>query len=67
MWVEVVTWKGKTIVGILDSDPFEIPTLKAGARVEVPADEIFDYILSRRDGSREGNETAPLLEAASQK
>jgi uncharacterized protein YegJ (DUF2314 family) len=65
MWVEVVTWQGNLIDGVLANDAFDIPTLKAGARVEVHADQIFDYILSRRDGTREGNETAPLIEARS--
>jgi uncharacterized protein YegJ (DUF2314 family) len=61
MWVEVVKWNGNTITGILDNDPFEVPTLKAGARVEVPADKIFDYLLTRADGSEEGNETGKLM------
>jgi hypothetical protein len=52
-----------TTSGILANDPFEISTLKAGARVEVTADEIFDYILRRRDGTEEGNETGKLMGA----
>jgi uncharacterized protein YegJ (DUF2314 family) len=63
MWVEVVAWKGNVITGILDNEPFEVPTLKAGARVEVPADKIFDYLLTKADGSEEGNETGRLMEA----
>jgi uncharacterized protein YegJ (DUF2314 family) len=63
MWVEVITWKGDVIHGILNNDPFDIPTLKAGARVEVRADDIFDYIWTKADGTTEGNETGPILEA----
>jgi uncharacterized protein YegJ (DUF2314 family) len=63
MWVEVTSWKGPTIAGILRNDPVEVPGLKAGARVEVQADQIFDYILKKRDGTIEGNETAKLIEA----
>ena len=37
-----------------------------GARVEVKAEEIFDYIFSKPDGTREGNETGPLIEARAQ-
>jgi uncharacterized protein YegJ (DUF2314 family) len=62
MWVVVLTWKGNVITGILDNDPFEIPTLKSGARVEVQADQIFDYTLQRQDGSVEGNTTGALIE-----
>jgi uncharacterized protein YegJ (DUF2314 family) len=63
MWVEVITWRGNSIKGILNNDPYDVPTLKAGSRVEVRADQIFDYILRKRDGTMEGNETGPLLEA----
>jgi hypothetical protein len=37
--------------------------MQPGARVEVQADQIFDYLLTKRDGTHEGNETQPLLEA----
>jgi len=66
MWVEVVRWNGNTIHGILDNDPFEIPTLKVGARVDVPADRVFDYILTKRDGTEEGNETGAIIERTEQ-
>ena len=62
MWVEVVRWDGDTIHGILANDPFEVPGLKAGARVDVKADEIFDYILKDRKGTTEGNSTGAILE-----
>jgi uncharacterized protein YegJ (DUF2314 family) len=63
MWVEVVGWQGNSIDGVLTNDAFDIPKLKAGARVEVQADQIFDYLLTKRDGTHEGTETQPLLEA----
>lgn len=62
MWVEVVRWEGKTIRGILQNDPFEVPGLKAGAHVEVDEGALFDYALTRADGSTEGNETGKLME-----
>ena len=62
MWVEVVRWQGSTIHGVLRNDPFEVPGLKTGSRVDVEESSIFDYILVHPDGSREGNETQPLLE-----
>jgi uncharacterized protein YegJ (DUF2314 family) len=63
MWVEVVRWNGNEIDGILQNDPFDVPALKSGSRVEVKAGEIFDYLLTKSDGSQEGNETGALLEA----
>lgn len=66
MWVEVVRWNGSTIQGVLQNDPYEVPGLKAGARVEVEESSIFDYIYRRADGSAEGNETAALLEGAAE-
>jgi uncharacterized protein YegJ (DUF2314 family) len=63
MWVEVTSWQRNAISGILQNDPVDVPALKAGARVKVQADQIFDYILKKRDGTHEGNETAKLLEA----
>jgi uncharacterized protein YegJ (DUF2314 family) len=63
MWVEVVRWNGDKIDGILQNDPFDVPALKAGSRVQAKASDVFDYILSKADGSREGNETGELLEA----
>jgi uncharacterized protein YegJ (DUF2314 family) len=66
MWVEVVRWNGDEIDGILRNDPFEVPTLKDGSRVEVQANKIFDYILSKQDGTREGNETGRIIAAREQ-
>jgi len=61
MWVEVVRWKGHTIHGVLDNDPTEVPDLKAGARVEVEEDSLFDYLLTKPDGTQEGNETSRII------
>jgi uncharacterized protein YegJ (DUF2314 family) len=61
MWIEVTAWEGKTIKGLLASEPYFVKGLKAGDRVEALEDEIFDYIHVRADGTQEGNETEPLL------
>jgi uncharacterized protein YegJ (DUF2314 family) len=63
MWVEVLRWEGKTIHGVLQNDPYDVPELKAGARVDVSEDSIFDYIYRGADGGVEGNETSALIEA----
>jgi uncharacterized protein YegJ (DUF2314 family) len=63
MWIEVLRWQGKTIHGVLQSDPYDVPELKPGARVDVNEDSIFDYIYRGADGGVEGNETARLIQA----
>jgi len=64
MWVEVMKWPASPaqIEGILQNDPFYIAKLKAGARVQINPDQIFDYILYREDGTQEGNETGALMQ-----
>lgn len=61
MWVEVVTWKGDLVNGILQNDPFEVSGLSAGARVEFRASDAFDYIHYHPDGREEGNTTGAIL------
>jgi len=57
-----VRWRGKTIKGVLRNDPVEVVRLAAGAHVEVQEDAIFDYLLTKPDGTTVGNETGPLIE-----
>jgi uncharacterized protein YegJ (DUF2314 family) len=63
MWVEVMQWPatGK-ISGILQNSPFYIRSLQAGSKVEINADDVFDYILYHADGTSEGNETGKIME-----
>jgi uncharacterized protein YegJ (DUF2314 family) len=63
MWVEVVSWRGKKLHGLLDSDPQDVADLQSGAPVDVDEDAIFDFIVKHRDGSMEGGETNRILEA----
>ena len=62
MWLEVRTWKGSKIAGILTDEPFEIASLHAGAPVEVDEADVFDFILRHPDGSLEGDYTTPILQ-----
>lgn len=62
MWVEVSTWKGNSIIGLLANEPERVPGLRAGATVEVDEQDVFDYILHRADGTTEGNETGKEIE-----
>lgn len=61
MWVEVTKWENSVIHGILQNDPFEIPTLKAGAKVKIKQKEVFDYIHYLPDGTQKGNETGEII------
>lgn len=61
MWVEITSWDGDSIKGLLKNDPFNIPDLEAGQIVEVSQAEVFDYIRRLPDGSQEGNETGRLI------
>lgn len=61
MWVLVTGWESPSIHGLLDSKPDDVPALKAGARVTVHEESIFDYLVVLPDGSIEGNETERLL------
>jgi uncharacterized protein YegJ (DUF2314 family) len=62
MWVEVTSWKGLKITGLLKNEPFDIPSLQAGQLVHVSETDIFDYIRKRANGAVEGNETSNLIE-----
>jgi uncharacterized protein YegJ (DUF2314 family) len=62
MWVEVNSWKGGNIKGLLDNEPSDVPALHAGATVEINEQEVFDYIRYKPDGTEEGNETGREIE-----
>ena len=57
MWIDLARWQGTTIHGTLQNEPDDVPGLHAGARVAVEESAVLDYILTKGDGSREGNET----------
>lgn len=61
MWVEVLSWKGKVIKGLLKNEPYHIPDLRGGSEVVVRQGDVFDYIRNYPDGTSEGNETGELI------
>jgi uncharacterized protein YegJ (DUF2314 family) len=65
MWVEVTSWKGDKISGMLKNEPFYIPTLHAGQEVDISEAKVFDYIRKHADGASAGNETGKLIEKRS--
>ena len=61
MWVEIRSWKGHTIKGMLDNEPVKIPELHGGQIVEVQEGDLFDYIHHFPDGHEDGNTTGELM------
>lgn len=61
MWVEVTKWEDTDITGILQNDPSMVADLKAGAQVRIKQGDVFDYLLTKPDGTSEGNETETIL------
>jgi len=62
MWVEVTRWEGEVIEGLLANTPDDVPGLALGAKVQVKESDVFDYLLTRADGTEEGNTTGKLME-----
>ncbi|ADO71328.1 DUF2314 domain-containing protein [Stigmatella aurantiaca] len=61
MWILVTDWEASALAGMLDSEPEDVPGLKAGAPVEVNEDVLFDFLLVRPDGTTEGNQTERII------
>ncbi|MEE8409753.1 MAG: DUF2314 domain-containing protein [Myxococcota bacterium] len=61
MWMEIVSWKGTQVNGILINDPYYIPGLESGAQVAAAEEVLFEYIHYLPDGSQEGNETGDIM------
>lgn len=61
LWVELRQWSGTNMSGVLVNEPYAVPNLHKGDVVAVRQADVFDYIWKKRDGSREGNGTAPFV------
>ncbi len=66
MWVEVTEWNGDNIRGVLNNEPYYIPSLHSGQIVEIMQEDVFDYIRRHPDGTQEGNETADIIKKMQQ-
>jgi uncharacterized protein YegJ (DUF2314 family) len=64
MWVDVHSWKGSTLRGVLMNEPMEAE-LVMGAPVDVDDGAIVDYMFQKADGSTEGGESNAILERRS--
>ncbi len=59
LWVEVRSWSNGVLSGMIATEPALVP-LRRGDSVRVREDEVFDYVVRRADGSKEGNLTKPF-------
>ena len=66
MWVEVTSWKGDRIKGVLNNDPEEVANLRAGQIVEVREGDVFDYLHNYADKHTEGNTTGEIIRKMSE-
>jgi uncharacterized protein YegJ (DUF2314 family) len=62
MWVEVISWDGDKVKGLLKNEPAHVLDLHAGQVVEILASTAFDFIHRYPDGRVEGNETGKIIE-----
>jgi uncharacterized protein YegJ (DUF2314 family) len=62
MWVEVTTWRGNRIGGLLDNEPEKIRNLHSGQYVDVRQEDVFDYLHTFPDKPTEGNTTGPIIQ-----
>jgi len=61
MWVEVTSWQGNRIGGLLDNEPEQVSNLHSGQHVEVRQEDIFDYLITFPDKRTEGNTTSEII------
>jgi uncharacterized protein YegJ (DUF2314 family) len=62
MWVEVHSWKGDTLSGVLVNQPVMATHVELGDRVDVGLRTVYDYIHVRADGSQAGGETVEIMQ-----
>lgn len=62
LWIEVKTWEGDQLGGVLRSQPTWRSDLAAGDSVTVSQPAVYDYLLRHPDGTTEGNRTQRFLE-----
>lgn len=61
MWVEVTSWSGDEIHGVLSNEPTGALELKLGQAVKVSEDEVLDYLHRFSGGKEEGNLTGAVI------
>jgi uncharacterized protein YegJ (DUF2314 family) len=62
VFVEVKSWKDKTITGLLATNPGLIKGHKAGEKMVVEEVDVYDWTISKPDGTEEGNFVGNFLD-----
>lgn len=62
MWVEVASWHGPTLRGILTNQPDDIAVLHEGSEVVVQQGDVFDYLHRHADGTTSGGAAEAIIE-----
>ncbi len=57
LWIEITRWQEGSIFGRLATEPYDVPGLHKGDSINVVAAQVYDYVLRRADGTKEGNLT----------
>jgi uncharacterized protein YegJ (DUF2314 family) len=63
VFVSVLEWKGTRIHGAVATDMVRAAKVKFGNAIEVPEEAVADWMISRPDGSEEGNVVGKYMEA----
>ena len=62
VFVKVTRWRGETVKGLLSSDVTLVRNHKKGEKITCEAGEILDWLISKPDGSEEGNFVGKFLD-----
>ncbi|HJX83091.1 MAG TPA: DUF2314 domain-containing protein, partial [Candidatus Angelobacter sp.] len=62
VFVEVKSWKDKTITGLLATNPSLIKGHKLGEKMVVAEEDVYDWTISKPDGTEEGNFVGNFLD-----
>ena len=62
VFVQVTGWEGDTIKGLLASDLEVVKTHKKGELVTCKKEDVYDWTISKADGTEEGNFVGKFLE-----
>jgi uncharacterized protein YegJ (DUF2314 family) len=62
VFVEVKTWKDQTITGVLSTEPTLVKGHQSGERIVIDQKDVYDWTVSKPDGTEEGNFVGNFLD-----
>ncbi len=63
VWVEQPVYSNGTFSGKLSKDTYELPSLKPGMWLTFPQSDVSDWVILRKDGTKQGGFTIDAIEA----